>query len=267
MAQSYLRTLVTVLFGLLVGLSYGQETREVKKTVPLSADGRVSIDTYKGSVTVTTWEKGEIEIFARIESDDHGRYAEERIRDTEVRIDATPTSVRIKSEYDKVRRHHGGFWGIFDGDWGSLPLVHYTIKMPRTAQLRIKDYKSEIKVSDLKSNADIETYKGRVDVLNLDGSLTLETYKGEVWADFVNLNARSSFETYKGEIEVKLPKGKGFELDADIGRRGRFDSDFDLERRTASRRDREYDYRGPVNGGGPTVSLKTSKGTIRLAQR
>ena len=57
---------------LLVGFTLGspaQESREVNKTVPLPKDGQVSIDTYKGSVNVDTWEKAEVSITARILAD------------------------------------------------------------------------------------------------------------------------------------------------------------------------------------------------------
>jgi hypothetical protein len=247
---------------------HAQETKEVRKSGPLSADGRVSVDTYKGSISVTGWDKPEFEISALVEADDErGRDAAEKVQDTEIRIDASSSSVRIKTDYDKVNRRHHSFWDLFDGNSGNLPLVHYTIKMPRTAQLVIKDYKSKTNVSDLRADVEIETYKGRVEVNDLDGGLMLETYKGEVWADFAKLARRSRFETYKGEIQIKVPKGQGMDVDADIGRRARFDSDFDIAERYRSRHREDYDFRTSVNGGGPLLRLKTDKGTIRLLER
>jgi hypothetical protein len=251
---------------LIFGNAWGQETKEVRKSGPLNPDGKVYVDTYKGSITVTTWDKAEIDIYAKIEPDGFDRYAEEKVQDTEIRTSLSSSSVRIKTDYDHVRQH-SSFWGIFDGETGSLPFVHYTIKMPRTARLVIKDYKSETNVTDLRSDADIETYKGEVKVMNLEGSLVLETYKGEVTVDFASLKGRSRFETYKGQIEVRFPKGTGFDLDADIGRRGDFSNEFEGESRYRSKRDRDAEYQTSVNGGGPLVLLKTTKGSIRLAQR
>jgi hypothetical protein len=244
-----------------------QETKEVRKSGPLNADGRVNVDTYKGSISVTGWDKPEFEIYARVEADDErGGYAAEKVQDTEIKIEASSSSVRIKSDYDKVERRHRSFWDLFDGGSGNLPLVYYTIKMPRTAQLVIKDYKSETTVSDLRSDVEIETYKGEVKVNNLDGGLVLETYKGEVRADFAKL-ARSRFETYKGEIQIKVPKGQGMDVEGDIGRRASFDSDFDIKERYRNRSREDYDFRTSVNGGGPLIRLKTEKGTIRLLER
>lgn len=260
----------SVLAFVLVATLAAQDTREVRKSGPLTADGSVYIDTYKGSVTVSTWDKPEVEILARIEPDEYDRYAEEKVRDTEIRIDASPSTVRIKSDYEKVRRRGGGFWGIFDGETGSLPLVHYAIKMPRTAQLVIKDYKSHTRISNLRSDVEIETYKGSVDVANLEGSLNMETYKGDVRAEFASLSRRSRFQTYKGDIEVTLPKKLGFDLDLEVGRSGSWSSDFDLkESPDRYRRDRRggLDFQGSINGGGPRLQFKTTKGSLRLTSR
>jgi hypothetical protein len=245
-----------------------QESKEVKKSGPLNADGRLYVDTYKGGISVTGWDNAEFEVTARVEADDErGRYAAEKVQDTEIRIEASSSSVRIKTDYDRVERRHRSFWDLFDGNSGNLPLVYYTIKMPRTAELVIKDYKSETTVSDLRSDVEINTYKGEVKVNELDGGLALETYKGEVWADFAKLARRSRFETYKGEIHIKVPKGQGMDVEGDIGRHARFDSDFDIRERYRSRYRSDYDFRTSVNGGGPVVHLKTEKGTIQLLER
>ncbi len=254
---------------LLVGFALGsiaqaQESREVNKTVPLPKDGQVSIDTYKGSVKVDTWDKAEVSISARIEADGWGRYDEEKVKDTEIRIDATSNSVSIKTDYKNAERRQRSFWDIFDGDFGTMPFVHYTITMPATAKLRIKDYKSEINVNNLRADLVMNTYKGEVDVQALTGGLDLETYKGECSIDFTSLSSESRFETYKGEIRITLPSKAGFKLDADVGRRGDFDSDFEFASSGSRRSRSDYWYSGDVNGGGPLLRLRTEKGTFRL---
>ncbi len=245
-----------------------QDFREVRKSGEFGQNGRLSIDTYKGTIKILTWDKSEIEILARIESDGWDRRSREKVEDTEIRIDLSPHSARIKTDYDRVKERHNGFLGLFRGDdSGNLPLVHYTIKVPKTTNLDVKDYKSRTEVNDIESDVNIETYKGEVEVGRLSGSLTLETYKGEARVSFARLVGRSRFETYKGSIDISLPKGKGFELDADIGRHGTFDSDFAIERDRRRDRRSSLELRSPIHGGGPLVRLKTDHGTIRLLER
>lgn len=250
---------------LLMGSSVrAQESREVDRVVPLAKDGRVSIDTYKGGIDIETWDKGEVEIHVKIEADGWGRYEEEKVKDTEIVIDASSGSVRIRTDYDRLKRRGNSFWDLFDGGSGNLPLVYYTIKMPATAKLHIKDYKSDTRVSNLRAGMEMNTYKGEVEIRSLSGGLDFETYKGECRVEFSNLTDRSQFETYKGEIRISLPSNAGFSLDADVGRRGDFDSDFQFASSVSSRYRRDYWYRGDVNGGGPVLRLRTDKGAFRL---
>ena len=264
-----------LLFLVLVGAtivtspSLAQDSREVSKTVTLKTDGEVVIDTYKGSITITTWDKPQVEIHARIEADDEfdTKYSAEKVRDTDIRIDASDSRVRIKTDYDNIHQRHNSFFSWFEDGSGSLPLVHYTISMPVTASLSIKDYKSTSSVKHLRSNVDFNTYKGSVEISELEGSIKFETYKGEARINFTKMSDRSRFETYKGKVTVELPKKAGFDLDADLEYRADFTTDFEVELTSHGKHHRNSEFHGPVNGGGPVLVLRSTKGDIRLRQR
>src|SRR5450631_1236932 len=49
--------------------AFGADTKDVNKTVALSRNGFVSIETHKGSIRVTTWDRQDVEIQARIEQE------------------------------------------------------------------------------------------------------------------------------------------------------------------------------------------------------
>lgn len=239
-------------------------SREVHRTVALDADGRVSLDTYKGSIRVSSWDRPQAEVTARVEADGscgHTRYQAELVRDTDVSIEGEGRSLRIRSDYDRVKDR--SVWHFFSL-CSSLPFVHYTISMPRTARLEVKDYKSEIHVSDLASEVRLSTYKGDVRLSGLSGSLELDTYKGDVRAAFLKLSGDSRLDTYKGDIQISLPRDARFAVSADVGRRARFDSDFPVLWKSGSRRGRGDRAAGAVNGGGPELSLKTYRGSFRL---
>lgn len=245
--------------------AFSQETREVKKTVDMNKDGEVSIDTYKGSITVSTWDKAQVSIEARIEPDGWNRHNEQKVRDTEIRINDSPGGVRIVTDYDRIKSHSWDFLGLFGGDSYTLPFVHYTITMPPTARLRIKDYKSDSRIGGVRSAIRLETYKGKVDIEDAGGSFDLETYKGDVRISLSGLSGDSRMETNKGSIELMLPRDARFDLDADIGRRGDLNSDFDLTLKRTHRG--EQTYRTAINGGGPLLTISTEKGNIRVRQK
>ncbi len=277
MIMSLSRTLACfVLLSLTAGAAAAQSVKTMRETLPLDARGTVAIDSYKGSITVTTWDRNEIEIDVRIVADEDAGLVDR----TDIDIETSGDRVRIKSDYDRAKMSRGLFGGRVNV---SLPFVHYTIKMPRTARLAIDDYKSDIRVADLRADLTIDTYKGTVDVRDLvgdlaletykgtvrvaglKGALDLETYKGDVEIAFSALEGDSQVETYKGDVALVLPRQASFNLDADMNRRGRFDTDFDVARVGGDRRDTAY--RGAVNGGGPRLALETTRGTYRLRAR
>src|SRR5215467_10724558 len=215
------------LLGLFVSIAtvcLGQGVKEVRKTVPLPPDGTVSIDTFKGSLTVTAWDNPQVEVYARVEPDGESPYEAEKVQNTAIRIETSGNAIRIKSDYDKVSQRNSG---AFNED-GSLPLVNYTILMPRTARLEIKDHKSKTTVTGLKAAVNINTFKGSVAVAGLEGSIDLQTFKGDAKVVFAGLHSESHFDTNKGNIEVIIPRGGGFNLQSNLGRRGGLDSSIDL---------------------------------------
>ncbi len=249
---------------LFAGAAQASDVKEVHRTVPLDRDGRLRVKTYKGSVTVATWDQPQAEISARVEPDGDDRYDREKVKWTEVRISGSGSSVEIKSDYDEVKYHDRHFLGFFGFHTGSLPFVHYRIQMPATARLEIEDYKSETKIADLKSDLKLHTYKGTASIANLDGAAEIDTYKGQVHLDFSRFTRASRFHTYKGDFEVRVPRDSRFDLDADAGRRGEIQSDFAMTTR-ASRHHRQR-ASGAVNGGGPELRFSTYKGSLRLRQ-
>jgi hypothetical protein len=238
------------------------DSKEIHQTIPLDRDGRVSIETYKGSITVTTWDRPEVRVDARIEPDGLAseRGEKEKVALTDVRFTGSGGSVAIKSDYHRLKSRR--LFGIFGFGDGSLPFVHYSIEMPATARLEIKDYKSEIRVADLKADLKLKKYKGIVAITHLDGAASIDSYKGDIRVEFARFTRASRLETYKGEVEVRVPKDSRFDLDADAGRRGDIHTEFTpatLIGRSESRR-----AAGSVNGGGPALRFVTYKGSIRL---
>jgi hypothetical protein len=239
--------------------------KEVRKTLPLPADGRVEVDTYKGSIDVTAEERADVLVEARVVPDrdcgDEKAWAE-WVDATDVRIEARAGAVRIETDYGSLENYRQGFLS-----WCTArPFVQYRIRMPRTASLDIKDYKSTIDVASLAGGLRLESYKGKMRVTGLEGRLDLETYKGDARVEFARLAGNCRVETYKGEIELSLPRTAAFTLDAEGDRRGRIRSDFEVPVGTASRRSGDV-LAGDVNGGGPRLEATTRKGTIRLVAR
>ena len=247
---------------LLLAASPAVADRTVSKTLPLAADGKVTIETYKGSIHVTPWDRAEVAVEARIVPDPGcGSEKDQRewVAATEVVIEPSGRNVRIESDYDKLETS----WGFFRA-CTSRPFVHYRVSLPRAATLKIHDYKSDTDVKDFAGHLALDTYKGTVELSGLSGGLDLRTYKGEVRAGFTRLSGAVHAETYKGDVTLTFPAESAFELSADAGRRGEIVSDFEGTGPIRSSGRSGYRSSATVNGGGPRVTLSTDKGKLSI---
>jgi hypothetical protein len=236
---------------------FSQTPKEYEQTLPLNENGTVSIKTYKGSITVETWNKAEVYFYAKVEPDTDGwnnTSPEEQLEKCKVEFDHSDNYLSLESDYKK---NYGGS--------ETRAFVHYTVKMPATASLRIDDYKSKTHISNLNSDIDLETYKGVVNIVNYSGKIDLETYKGTVEIDYSEFNNNCKLETYKGDYLLTLPSNSKFNFDFDLGRKGDFESDFEMAMSRYKSDDGEV-Y-GSVNGGGPKINFSTYKGEINLEKK
>ncbi|HSR68252.1 MAG TPA: DUF4097 family beta strand repeat-containing protein [Acidobacteriota bacterium] len=257
------------------------QEKQFSETLPFTSGERLTVDAYKGTIHISSWDRQEVEVIATVEapSDLDGEYARRIVDATEVRIRQTASGVSIKSDYDDVpSRREGWFWGSSK----TLPYVHYQIRAPRSLNLKVDDYKSDIEIYGVEGRIDLETYKGRVEARDLVGELRLETYKGtvdlsgvrggldietykgRVIAEIDSIEADSRLNTYKGNITLVMNSEQGLDLDADLSRRADLHSDFDLRTRgNISRKD----FRSTINGGGPRLRVSSYKGDISLKRR
>ncbi|MFA6954791.1 MAG: DUF4097 family beta strand repeat-containing protein [Thermoanaerobaculia bacterium] len=257
---------ITALLVLVAATALADDTRIVRKQVEIRPDGRVSLETFKGTVHVRTWNQPKVDIVATIAPDPSGDKQDERVELTEVRVSSSSGTVDIESDYSEASRVREGFFGtLFGVTGGTMPFVNYEIQMPATASLEIEDHKSNLTVAGLGGELTIETHKGIAKITAQSGPVHVDTHKGTIDVDFASITRPSSFETHKGTITLRIAAGARFDVDAvldddDAG----FNSDFPM---TIERSGSEGSVKAHVNGGGPLVRVETHKGAIRFVRK
>jgi len=233
---------------------YGADTKNVDKTLPLSATGSVTLESHNGSIQVHTWDRPEIEIHARIESGGLSSEDKRRFDQTTVEIESTSTSVRIKSKYPD---------GNFSWGWneGSNPQIHYTITAPTTARWVIRDHNSQVEIRDVHADLSLDTHNGSARVVNLGGRLELTSHNGDFYVDFSTFQG-ANVELHNGSVELVMPSSSKFDLRSS-SHNGRVDSDFSVLTHTMGRHHDE-NIEGTVNGGGPSLRLSSHNAHFRL---
>ena len=227
----------------------GADTKDVSRTVSLKSDGSVSLSTFKGTIRVTTWDRAEVQIHARIEAAGLSSPDQRLFNGTDVLIDASSDSVRIKTRHPINSGH------------GENPWVHYEIQMPRTAKLSIRDHRSNAEINDLAGELDLDTFRGKAEVRRLSGPLELKTFRGQARVDFAKYAGTSYVDTFRGIVDLAMPKDSKFDLRTDSDRRGAIETDFPMMLHAARR---GMIVEGAVNGGGPSLRLSTFRGEIHL---
>jgi hypothetical protein len=98
-------------------------TEEFHQTYQLAAGGRVSLSNINGAVKVVVWERDEVKVDAVKRA-----YTAERLREAQIKVDASPNRVRIETDYpDSTLR-----WSDRDVERHENPAsVEYTLTVPR----------------------------------------------------------------------------------------------------------------------------------------
>jgi hypothetical protein len=237
---------------LCVAIATAAFAKDLQRSAPLNPGGRISLDNYKGLISISTWDQQTVDMQVHIEADGTSHRDQELVDTTEIEFHAGANTVDIRTRYPK--RH---FESV------SLPLVRYTLRIPRNAELRVKDYKSTIEIDGLTARLDVETYKGSLNIRRHAGELQVKTYKSEARIEFARYTASSSFETYRGGYDITMPRDAKFDIRADLGRRGALQSSFPIMLPAGSSTAGQIS-RASVNGGGPALYVKGYRPTIRI---
>ena len=273
--------------------------RDFHYSYTLGANGRLSVETFNGSVEISGWDQNTVDISGT-------RYgpSQRAADDLKVNIDNSPDSVSIRVLRPSELRNNQG--------------ARFVIKVPRTALLdrittsncgiritggngpsRLKTSNGQIHVDGLRGSLDAQTSNGAVELLDVDGDVVAHTSNGRIHAERLNgtLEATTSnggvhaeltrpdrnvrVETSNGPVELTVPEGFSRDL-----RVNTINSSITLHlpttvsarvvaRTSNSSISTDFDVRmqgefsknhmdATIGGGGALLDLSTSNGTIRL---
>lgn len=257
----------------------------------LTVSGKVDLDVTSGSgrIEVRRGQTGRIEIHGRVTASDWslrgGKLSpEERVK----RIQANPP---IEQTGGRIRIGH-----IQDEDLQRNVSISYTLVVPAETALvsetgsgaqdvsglagaiTLESGSGEIDVREASGNVRAKTGSGSIDVTkNGRGDVEVSSGSGSVVVNGVHGGVRAStssgsmriqgeqtaewrLSSSSGSIQIDFAGKPAFELDAESSS-GRIDTAFPV---TMSGKVDRHELRGPVNGGGPLLHLRTSSGSIRI---
>ncbi len=161
--------------------------------------------------------------------------------------------------------------------------VHIELRVPQSVASTIHTGDGSINLQGLKGATRLNTGDGSIDGTGLDGTVEARTGDGSVKLNgrfdavqihtndgSVNLNAGSGskmsgtwrVETGDGSVTLKLPANLAADVEAHTGD-GQISFDLPV---TLSDTKGDHDRRGRINGGGPSLILRTGDGSIHVSK-
>lgn len=231
-------------------------TEEFHQTYPLAAGGRVSLQNINGAVKVVAWDRAEVKVDAVKRA-----YTAERLREAQIRVDASAGRVRIETEYpDNSLR-----WSDRDGERHENPAsVDYTLTVPRGAAIdEINLVNGSLTLEGLAGSVEASSVNGRVTASGLTGPAQLSVVNGRLEAtlDALSDAGRVTLSAVNGPLVVTLPSDANATLQADTVHGG-ITNDFNLPVRVG-----EYVGRalqGRLGSGATRVRLNNVNGPIQI---
>ena len=141
--------------------------------------------------------------------------------------------------------------------------VEFTVRVPAGVEFVGRSVNGDVTADGLRSDVSAGTVNGDIEI-STSGTAEASTVNGNVRATLGStLTADLEFSTVNGQITLELPSGVGADVHAGTVN-GSIETDFPL---TVMGRWGPREMSGTIGGGGPTLSLETVNGSIRLIER
>ncbi len=255
------------------------QSKEFKRSVEIDSGADFILETDKGSVLLTSWDRNQIEISARIdapknESEDYGKLAVEGAR---IDVTGDKRMLTVRSNFDAVPYKNNTL-----GQSKTLPDIHYEIRAPRNLNLRLDVDRSKLEVraftgkmrlqadrspliaSDLEGEVHITIDRGSVELANLRGSLKVEADRTSGQVRALRLSGDSSIEIDRGTLDLGLSESQGLNIVANMTKRSGFNSDFAVSILASGKGVDKKRFEGTINGGGSKLLIESDRGTVNL---
>jgi hypothetical protein len=219
---------------------------EFHKTVPLNANGSISVDNINGGVEIAGWNRNEVQIDAVKTAS-----SQEKLNDMKIEVNGSGSSVEIETKYPQhtVNNNPGG--------------VQYTLHVPAGARIdKINLVNGSFKVQGLTGEVNASLVNGKIQASDLTGTADLATVNGSIDASYTSLNnvREVKLKSVNGSINLVLPQSPNAEIDAST-MNGGITTDFPLQ---VKGHWVGKNMSGTLGSGGVHIELNNVNGSIHV---
>lgn len=254
------------------------QSKSFNRTVDFAAGGDLHISTDVGTVRLTSWDRNQVEVVARIEGRNNesvsADYLRRAVEATEIEMIGGGSRLTVKANYDNVP---------YESKWGGknrvIPRIEWEIRAPRRANIDLDTDRSEADVRGFEGRHNLKTDRTPLRVedmagdirLNIDrgnetrlsnirGSLQIEADRTDLMFERLQLTGDSRVQMDRGKLEMRMAGSQGLNVSMNKERRSSFQSDFPITTNGFS----DDKLEGAINGGGPRLMLHTDRTQVYL---
>jgi DUF4097 and DUF4098 domain-containing protein YvlB len=226
----------------------------IEKTVPIAADGRLSVQNVNGAIEISGWDRPEVHVVAIKKARDR-----DELEEIEVEIIESGDHVKIRTHHGERRGWMGLFTNWFNNDKGE---VRYEIRVPSTVELdQVRTVNGSVYIRSTGDRINAEAVNGSLTLENVSGPLRLSTVNGTLKVHIVDMGKTGgiSMNTVNGSVRLNLPA----DCDASFAVKsvnGSIDTDFNSGR--TSRFIVGRSMRATLGSGEIPVDIKTVNGSV-----
>jgi hypothetical protein len=232
-----------------VGMFSAQATDEWTRTYALGEGGHIEVANVNGPIEVTEGQAGaSVEVHASIIAK---ALTDAGARDilSKGRIVETTSTGGVKIETVVPRPLPGSYQ------------VGYKIQVPPDVETRVSTTNGSVTATGISGKLKASVVNGPVEVNDMAGALDAASVNGPVSVKITKVTAPVRLETTNGRLTLELPKASRANLSARVvnGSLNVSGVPVDEQRGTRIR-----NLEAMLNGGGPTVDLRTTNGRITI---
>lgn len=142
--------------------------------------------------------------------------------------------------------------------------VSFTVRLPAGAHVTAHTTNGDLVITGATAEVSAHTTNGLVTAESSGGPVVAATTNGDVRVRMSRLPSEgASYRTTNGTITLEIPDGTGANIEARTTN-GSISSDFEL---TVTGSISPRSLRGRIGSGGPTLSLSTTNGNVRIRRQ
>lgn len=154
-------------------------TREIHETFDVSNGAKLGIQNKHGNITITTWDKSQIQIDVLLKvKTSNTEKGEKFLNAIEIDFESSSSKVRAKTIYPD--QENNSWWSGWFGSNKNLDYeVHYTVQAPHDISTTLINKYGNISQGSIEGDCDVTNKYGDIFFENVDGNLTLNLGYGK----------------------------------------------------------------------------------------